>query len=297
MAEIADQLTPAEVLRLKQKATPAEVASAESDLNDWASTIVSTDTDLRKQPTKRTSKALLDEDETPTKKSLPPVRGTKPLPASSSSKTAAPVIATKPLVAPVVVPKEKRISGYDFRAWEKFDAEEAAERVEREEEALTEASKVKSKHELDAMRKSREESDARRRATHTAEMDLVLDSLRAVDMSEAQRKHRAEREKQKGNEYFRAGEFEPAYDCYTKSIALDPYNNIVHANRAVVALKLERLESAEDDCTRSLALDRTYVKAWSRRGMAKFKRGKYSEVQSLTISISFNLQDDFLYML
>jgi tetratricopeptide (TPR) repeat protein len=54
-------------------------------------------------------------------------------------------------------------------------------------------------------------------------------------------------------------------------------NHVVHANRAVVHLKLDKLDAAEDDCTRALALDRTYVKAWSRRGMTRFRKGRYGD--------------------
>ena len=43
----------------------------------------------------------------------------------------------------------------------------------------------------------------------------------------------------------------------------------------MAALRLERYELAEDDCSRAVQLDPSYVKAWSRRGMSRFKRGNY----------------------
>ena len=91
-------------------------------------------------------------------------------------------------------------------------------------------------------------------------------------------KHDAiEREKQKGNEFFRAGDLDEAVRCYCRSIDADSKNAIAYANRAMAYLKLEKLDKAEFDCTKSLQYDPTYIKAWSRRGLTRFKRGKYSD--------------------
>jgi tetratricopeptide (TPR) repeat protein len=88
----------------------------------------------------------------------------------------------------------------------------------------------------------------------------------------------AEREKLKGNEFYRVGEVEEAVKCYSRSIDLDPKNHILYANRAMGYLKLEAYEKAEEDCSKALAIDCTYVKAWSRRGLTRFKRGQYAAV-------------------
>lgn len=37
----------------------------------------------------------------------------------------------------------------------------------------------------------------------------------------------------------------------------------------------DRFEQAEADCTMAIEQDPTYNKAWLRRGMTKFRRGKY----------------------
>lgn len=71
--------------------------------------------------------------------------------------------------------------------------------------------------------------------------------------------------------------------CYTRSINYDPSNHILYANRAMGYIKLEALEKAEEDCSKALQLDCTYVKAWSRRGLTRFKRGKYSLVSALCV--------------
>lgn len=82
------------------------------------------------------------------------------------------------------------------------------------------------------------------------------------------------REKQKGNEAFKANELNEAFVFYSRSLALDDSIAAVHANRALVSIRLEKLETGEDDATRALALDPDHMKALSRRGLARLKLGK-----------------------
>eukprot|EP01035_Chromulina_nebulosa_P020929 gene20929-27128_t len=86
-----------------------------------------------------------------------------------------------------------------------------------------------------------------------------------------------ERERLKGNEFYRSGDNQQAFDSYTISLAMNPLSATVYANRAMVSLKLDRFDIAEDDCSRALAIDPLYVKAWSRRGLTRFKKGRYFE--------------------
>lgn len=85
-------------------------------------------------------------------------------------------------------------------------------------------------------------------------------------------------EKTKGNESFRIAENNDAVACYSISLALDARNAVVWANRAMAYIRLELFDLAEADSTVALHLDPTYVKAYSRRGLVRFKRGKYAEV-------------------
>lgn len=57
-------------------------------------------------------------------------------------------------------------------------------------------------------------------------------------------------------------------------MALDDTIAAVHANRALVSIRLEKLETGEDDATRALELDPNHMKALSRRGLARLKLGK-----------------------
>lgn len=91
------------------------------------------------------------------------------------------------------------------------------------------------------------------------------------------------REKQKGNECFKAGENDEAFEYYTRSLALDDSSAVVYSNRALVCLRTGKLETAEDDCSRALFLDPDFTKARSRRGIARFKSGKYELVRKTEI--------------
>ncbi len=47
-----------------------------------------------------------------------------------------------------------------------------------------------------------------------------------------------------------------------------------YANRAMASLKLGEVADAEVDCTRALALDPNYLKAWQRRAAARAASGR-----------------------
>ena len=64
---------------------------------------------------------------------------------------------------------------------------------------------------------------------------------------------------------------------YSRSLFFDNSNHIVFANRAMANLRLKKFDKAEEDCTAPLSIEPTYVKALTRRGMARHKRGKYVE--------------------
>lgn len=111
---LMDILPPKEklkILRLRKEATPSEILEAETELQKWQSEVASKDAELRTSA--------------PSTKPLPPVRG-----------RSQPIVQSKPVSAKRAEPekepteKPKRLSGYDFRAWEKFDADAEAAKVD-----------------------------------------------------------------------------------------------------------------------------------------------------------------------
>jgi tetratricopeptide (TPR) repeat protein len=190
------------------------------------------------------------------KKFIPPVRGQQVIykvkePQEGSS--------------PIEKKEKKAIPAYDFRAWEKYDVDKALDELDQEE--LNRQQKVKNEQELQKMRE-------KQRQTELASLPSYID-LDAL--SKEEREIYAMHEKQKGNECFKAGENEDALLYYTRSIAFDDTSAIVYSNRALTHLRLKNFSLAEQDCTSAIHYDPLYVKAWTRRGMTRFRRGKYSE--------------------
>merc|ERR1719171_1888214 len=175
---------------------------------------------------------------------------------------------SKPSPEELEAKKENRIPGYDFRAWDKYDVDKECEKLEDKEKAQEEARKRRA-------REARERDDAKARKA-LEDLAKCRTELGCDDLAPAERQFLARREKNKGNEAYRASENRDAYDSYTRSLAYDASSAVVFANRAMACLRLGLLERAEDDCTCALKIDPSYHKARQRRGMTQHKRGKYA---------------------
>ena len=193
-------------------------------------------------------------------KQLPPVRGRKAVPVTKE--------VSKPSAEELEAKKENRIPGYDFRAWDKYDVDKECDKLEDKEKAQEEARKRRA-------REARERDDAKARKA-LEDLAKCRTELGCDDLAPAERQFLARREKNKGNEAYRASENRDAYDSYTRSLAYDASSAVVFANRAMACLRLGLLERAEDDCTCALKIDPSYHKARQRRGMTRHKRGKYA---------------------
>ncbi|KNC95962.1 uncharacterized protein SPPG_08567 [Spizellomyces punctatus DAOM BR117] len=90
---------------------------------------------------------------------------------------------------------------------------------------------------------------------------------------------RAILEKEKGNAWFKKGDYKRAILCYSKSMQLDPTSAVLPVNRALAYLKLDRFAEAEADCTQGIEMDPKNVKALWRRGIARAKLGKAEEAR------------------
>lgn len=254
------------IQRLKANPTPADISEAEAELSNWSSEIAEADKRLSAH-TESAGGALKDKDAIfdESKQTMRhPVRGrgTATVATSNGNNNSSSASSSQ-----ASEQSTERISGYDFRAWEKFDVDKALEEMDGQEQQAAKARQ-------DAQQRHRLEEEKRRRR-YLAELEEVRATLQVDSMSELQRQKMAVREKEKGNECFKAAEYEQAHWFYTRSIALDNTNAAVFANRAIAAIRLERFEAAEHDCTMAVELSPHYTKAYLRRGMARYRRGRY----------------------
>ncbi|KAG5176737.1 hypothetical protein JKP88DRAFT_171099 [Tribonema minus] len=262
----------ARVVAMRTGPSADEVESAAAGLQDWHDNIQATDAEIKSrqgQGRQQVPPPRFVVCDSNGKSEAPAPAGTRGIAVGSSS-------GSTPQTS-------QRISGYDFKAWEKFDPDAAEAELDKEEEQLLSKSRVEREQ-------AQQQLEARQ-----AEMESVLRGMDVSALSAVQRRVSSERERQKGNECFRAQESEQAYVHYTRSIALlgDINFNLklsaddgdgseqrrllamAYCNRAVAGMKLDRLQQAEDDCGSALGLDPQYLKAWMRRGVARHRRGRY----------------------
>lgn len=66
--------------------------------------------------------------------------------------------------------------------------------------------------------------------------------------------------KERGNEFFKAGDFPGAIKAYTEAIERDPTNAPYYSNRAAAFMKVADFGYAYKDCEKCLELDPTFGK-------------------------------------
>jgi len=102
----------------------------------------------------------------------------------------------------------------------------------------------------------------------------VKRTLRAMEGATArERRWVATREKEKGNELFKAREYRSAIEAYGLSLALDPSSAATRCNRAAAYMKLKRWHDAIADCDAAIKSDGAYFKAYARRAAAALETG------------------------
>jgi len=85
-----------------------------------------------------------------------------------------------------------------------------------------------------------------------------------------------EEEKLEGNKAFAEGKYEDAISWYDKALEKKKLP-VYYANRALVYLKMGKMEEVEKDCTEALEMDSKYVKAYLRRAKARMILGSFLE--------------------
>lgn len=81
--------------------------------------------------------------------------------------------------------------------------------------------------------------------------------------------------KERGNQAFRDGNFPLAIQEYEEAVKRDPKNAPYHNNLAAAYLKMGLFNDAKKEVEISLELDRTYVKAWAKKGDIEFFMKEY----------------------
>lgn len=81
--------------------------------------------------------------------------------------------------------------------------------------------------------------------------------------------------KERGNTAFREGNFPLAIQEYEEACKRDPKNAAYHNNLAAAYLKMGVFNDAKREVELSLELDRTYVKAWAKKGDIEFFMKEY----------------------
>ncbi|XP_018497153.1 RNA polymerase II-associated protein 3-like [Galendromus occidentalis] len=102
--------------------------------------------------------------------------------------------------------------------------------------------------------------------------------------------------KERGNHHFKIGDYDEAVNSYSCAVEADRGNPTLYANRAMALLKIaekhrgeasesdplperarEHYRAADWDCCQALRLDKDFVKAYYRRGLARKAMGMASE--------------------
>ncbi|XP_026961841.1 RNA polymerase II-associated protein 3 [Sagmatias obliquidens] len=140
---------------------------------------------------------------------------------------------------------KNRIKSYDYEAWAKLDVDSILDELDKEESTHDSVS---------------QESESEEDGIH-------VDSQKALAL------------KEKGNKHFKQGKYDEAIECYTKGMSADPYNPVLPTNRASAYFRLKKFAVAESDCNLAIALNRSYTKAYARRGAARFALQKLEDAK------------------
>ncbi|KAJ3256959.1 Sperm associated antigen 1, partial [Borealophlyctis nickersoniae] len=228
--------------KVHRPAAPSLAASMEAaeEFKLWAQELKSKDNDLKQKkhmPATRPNIRSSSSSTTTTSHAAPSAEDSTKAPEQPTAKSAA----------------SQRIKSSDYRAWDRLDVDAELRRVD-EEETM------------------HDQKNAGARVQKPQQPDFRVPE--SVDDEEVA--FLAEMEKNKGNEAYKAGEFEDAVLYYTRSLKLLERAN-VYTNRAIAYLKMKHYDKAEDDATAALSLNTPAFnfKAYFRRATARSKRGKY----------------------
>lgn len=90
----------------------------------------------------------------------------------------------------------------------------------------------------------------------------------------------AESFKEKGNEFFKKGDYERAIENYTYATEMDPKNHIFMTNRSLCYASMKNWPKSLRDADKAIALKGDWEKGWYRRGVALSNMERYEEAMA-----------------
>ncbi|RLU21796.1 hypothetical protein DMN91_006172 [Ooceraea biroi] len=159
--------------------------------------------------------------------------------------------------------KPKRITSCDYAAWDKYDADTEINRIDLQDDQR--------QAEMKRIQQRRKDLDKTNNMAHKTTLNKLSLTGTEVNVLAAQ-------EKEKGNEAFRAADYEEALRHYNASIDIDSNLN-AYNNRAMTFIKLQRYEDALNDCNTVLRMDYKNIKGLLRRALSLENLEKIHESQ------------------
>ncbi|XP_056378376.1 sperm-associated antigen 1 isoform X2 [Hyla sarda] len=144
----------------------------------------------------------------------------------------------------------------DYRDWDRLDIEK----------------------ELSEIDKSKDNVEQSKTVINTT-ASKIKKNVATKGISLEQKRSLAEREKDKGNEAFRSGDFEEAILYYSRSISVLP-TAVAYNNRAQTEIKLKNWQNALKDCDHALDLEPENVKALLRRAVVNKNLSNFQAASS-----------------
>lgn len=97
--------------------------------------------------------------------------------------------------------------------------------------------------------------------------------------------------KDKGNEFFKAGNYLKAAALYTQAIKLDPSNPTLYSNRAAAFLHLVKLNKALADAETTITLNPEWEKGYFRKGCVLEAMERYEDaIAAFQLALQYNPQ-------
>jgi stress-induced-phosphoprotein 1 len=83
--------------------------------------------------------------------------------------------------------------------------------------------------------------------------------------------------KEKGNSALTAGRNEEAIEAYSEAIKLDETNHVLYSNRSAAYLKNGNFEESLKDADKTIQLNPSWAKGYSRKGAVLFALQRWDE--------------------